>query len=95
MLACRFRIKQASCIKHQENQIMANCKNVGSVDRLIRGIIGAVSLVLAFTTLGVMTGAVGGIVAAVIGVVMLGTAALGICPLYIPFRMSTCKPSVR
>ncbi len=74
---------------------MANCKNVGSIDRVIRGSIGAVAVVLAFTTLSVMTGAISGVVAAVIGVVMLGTAALGICPLYIPFRMSTCKPNVK
>ncbi len=74
---------------------MANCKNVGSIDRVIRGSIGAIALVLAFTILGVMQGAIGGIVAAVIGVVMLGTAALGMCPLYIPFKVSTCKPSLK
>lgn len=74
---------------------MANCKNVGSIDRVIRGSIGAIALVLAFTVLGVMEGTIGGIVTAVIGVIMLGTAALGMCPLYIPFKMSTCKPSLK
>lgn len=74
---------------------MANCKNVGSIDRVIRGSIGVIALVLAFTILGVMQGAIGGIVAAVIGIVMLGTAALGMCPLYIPFKVSTCKPSLK
>jgi hypothetical protein len=42
-----------------------------------------------------MAGAVWGIVAAVVGVVMLGTAALGICPAYMPLKISTCKVSPR
>ncbi len=74
---------------------MTSCKNVGSIDRVIRGSIGAIALVLAFTVLGVMEGAIGGIVAAVIGAVMLGTAILGICPLYMPFKMTTCKPNLK
>ena len=72
---------------------MAFCKNVGSVDRGVRALLGIVALVLAFTTLGVMAGSLWGIVAAVVGVVMLGTAAMGMCPLYIPFRLSTCSHS--
>jgi hypothetical protein len=70
---------------------MALCKNVGSVDRGFRALVGIVALVLAFTTLGVMAGSLWGIVAAVVGVVMLGTAAIGMCPLYIPFKLSTCS----
>lgn len=74
---------------------MALCKNVGSVDRGVRALIGVIALVLAFTTLGVMTGSLWGIVAAMVGVVMLGTAAMGMCPLYIPFKLSTCSTSSR
>jgi hypothetical protein len=74
---------------------MGNCKNVGTADRAVRALIGIAALVLAFTTLGVMAGAVWGIVAAVVGVVMLGTAALGICPAYMPFKISTCKVASR
>jgi hypothetical protein len=70
---------------------MAACKNVGSIDRGVRALIGIVALVLAFTSLGVMTGALWGIVAAAVGVVMLGTAAIGMCPLYIPIGLSTCS----
>ena len=70
---------------------MGNCTNVGTADRAVRAVIGIVALVLAFTTLGVMAGAVWGIIAAVVGVVMLGTAALGMCPAYMPFKISTCK----
>ena len=74
---------------------MGNCKNVGTADRAVRAAIGIVAMVLAFTTLGVMAGAVWGIVAALVGVVMLGTAALGMCPAYMPFKISTCKVASR
>lgn len=74
---------------------MSLCKNVGSLDRGFRALVGIVALVLAFTTLGVMAGSLWGIVAAVVGVVMLGTAAMGMCPLYIPFKLSTCSTSSR
>jgi hypothetical protein len=74
---------------------MSNCKNVGTADRAVRALIGIVALVLAFTTLGVMAGAVWGIVSAVVGVVMLGTAVLGICPAYMPFKISTCNVASR
>jgi hypothetical protein len=70
---------------------MGNCTNVGTADRAVRAVIGIVALALAFTTLGVMAGTLWGIVAAVVGVVMLGTAALGMCPAYMPFKISTCK----
>ncbi len=72
---------------------MTICKNVGSIDRAIRALVGIVALVLAFTTLGVMAGSLLGIVAAVVGVVILGTAAMGMCPLYLPFKLSTCGTS--
>ena len=74
---------------------MGNCTNVGTADRAVRALIGVVALVLAFTTLGVMAGTLWGIVAAVVGVVMLGTAALGMCPAYMPFKISTCKVASR
>lgn len=74
---------------------MGNCTNVGTADRTVRAVNGIVALVLAFTTLGVMAGAVWGIVAAVVGVVMLGTAALGMCPAYMPLKISTCKVAPR
>lgn len=72
---------------------MAVCRNVGAVDRSIRAIIGVIALVAAFTALGVMSGSLPGIIAAVAGVVMLGTALVGMCPLYVPFKLSTRGPS--
>jgi hypothetical protein len=58
-------------------------KNMGSVDRIIRVVLG-VGLVI--------TGAVmrGGFWAlAALGVVFLATSAISFCPLYLPFRIST------
>lgn len=70
---------------------MALCKNVGGADRGVRAIVGIVALVLAFTVLHVMDGGVPGLIAAGVGAIMLLTAALGMCPLYVPLRLSTCK----
>lgn len=54
-------------------------KNVGSIDRGIRGLVGIVLLAVFF--LGLLEG-VGGTVALVAGIVMLATAAIGWCPPY-------------
>lgn len=70
---------------------MCNCKNLGGIDRALRGIVGVIALVLAFTMLGVMTGEVGGIIAAAVGCVMLLTALVGFCPAYLPLKLSTCR----
>ena len=74
---------------------MTVCRNVGSIDRVVRALIGIVAFVLAFSTLGVMAGALWGIIAAVVGVVMLGTAAISLCPLYLPLGFSTCGTGSR
>lgn len=60
--------------------------NMGSVDRIVRVILAVVLLALALTN--VISGAVG-IIAIVLGVVFLLTAAVGFCPLYVPFKIST------
>ncbi len=54
-------------------------KNVGTVDRGIRGAVGVALLAVFF--LGLLEGVLG-IVALVAGIVMLGTAATGWCPPY-------------
>ncbi|MCK4708880.1 MAG: DUF2892 domain-containing protein [Gammaproteobacteria bacterium] len=66
-------------------------KNVGTTERAIRAIVGVIALVAAFTMLNVLAGATLGIVAVVVGVVMLGTAAIGWCPPYAIFGISTCN----
>ena len=62
--------------------------NESSTDRIIRVVIAVVAFVAAFA---VRIGSVGGIILAVVGAVMLVTAAVGFCPLYRVFGMSTCK----
>lgn len=63
-------------------------KNVGSVDRIVR-------IVLALVFVGLIaTGTVSGWVAIVLGIlaaVFVLTAAVGFCPLYAPFKLSTRK----
>lgn len=61
-------------------------RNESSLDRIIRAVVGIVALVLAFTTL---TGVVQ-VIALVVGVILLFTAAVGFCPLYRVFGISTC-----
>ncbi len=62
-------------------------KNVGSIDRAIRAVVGIVLLAVYF--LGAVQGTLG-IVALVAGIVMLGTAAIGWCPPYSLLGINTC-----
>lgn len=62
-------------------------RNLGTTDRLIRAFLAA-PLLLAVAYL-VGFGTVPGVIAAVLAVVMVGTAAVGFCPLYLPFHLHT------
>ncbi len=62
--------------------------NVGTTDRAIRGLVGIVALALFF--MGTVTGILGWVALAV-GVVLLGTAALGTCPPYSLLGINTCS----
>jgi hypothetical protein len=61
-------------------------QNMGQKDRTIRAAVAAPALIL-IALIGL--GSALGIVAAVLAVVMLTTAALGFCPLYMPFHIHT------
>ena len=61
--------------------------NMGAVDRLVRAFVAAPALIVVGFVLGV--GSLFGILAFVVAGVMLATAALGFCPGYIPFGLST------
>jgi hypothetical protein len=63
-------------------------KNVGTVDRVIRGIIGIIAI--AAFAMGMVEGTLG-IVALVVGVVMLGTAIISWCPPYALLGINTCS----
>jgi hypothetical protein len=64
-------------------------KNVGSVDRAIRLIAGAALLAVGLWLWGGLQGSAGGLVAAVFGLWFMLTGAVGFCPLYVPFGIST------
>lgn len=63
-------------------------KNEHSIDRGIRAVI-AIAAIVGAAVVGF--GTVLGIVLIVVAVVMAVTAAVGFCPLYRVFGMSTCK----
>lgn len=61
-------------------------KNMGTFDRLLRTAVAVVVGVLYFT------GQITGLAAAILGVfalIFLATSAVGSCPLYLPFGLST------
>ena len=63
-------------------------QNVGGVDRSIRGLVGIIAIAL--FALGILEGTLG-IVVLVVGIVMLGTAAIGWCPPYSLLGINTCS----
>jgi hypothetical protein len=62
--------------------------NESNVDRIIRVVAGVVLLYLGFG--GTLAGGLA-VVADVLGVVLLLTGAVGFCPLYAMFKLSTLK----
>lgn len=56
-------------------------KNLGKIDRTLRIIVGLVIIVY-----GVSAGSLLGL----IGLIPLGTAIIGWCPLYCPLKINTC-----
>ncbi|MGO9818755.1 MAG: DUF2892 domain-containing protein [Acidocella sp.] len=58
-------------------------KNLGSLDRLLRAIVGLVLLSLVFIGPKTLWG--------LIGLVPLGTAVISFCPAYRLFGIKTCK----
>ena len=63
-------------------------KNMGTTDRIIRLILVAVLAVLYFT--GTVTGTLG-LILVILAAVLLLTSIFAICPLYLPFKLSTAK----
>ncbi len=62
-------------------------KNMGLTDRRVRAFLVAPALLVVAGVAGF--GSVGGVVATVLAGVMLGTAAVGTCPVYAPFGLDT------
>lgn len=62
--------------------------NESTLDRIIRGVVGAIALVVA-VAVGVES--MGGILLIVVGGILVVTAAVGFCPLYRILGLSTAK----
>lgn len=63
-------------------------KNMGIVDKAIRVLIAVAIAVLYFT--GIISG-IPALVLGVLAVIFMLTSFIGFCPLYVPFRINTCK----
>jgi hypothetical protein len=61
-------------------------QNVGSLDRIIRVVLGIALIVLALTQ--VLTGALA-IIAIVLGIVFIVTAVFSFCPIYAALKLNT------
>jgi hypothetical protein len=63
-------------------------RNMGTLDRILRVVLSAVFVILFFTD--TVTGTLGYVLLALAGVFTL-TSLVGVCPLYLPFGIKTCK----
>lgn len=63
-------------------------KNVGAVDKVIRIIIAALLIILFFAN--VVHGTLG-VIFLIVAAILLITAFISFCPLYVLFGISTCK----
>ncbi|MFC2170711.1 DUF2892 domain-containing protein [Calditrichota bacterium] len=61
-------------------------KNMGSIDKWIRLVIGIVVIAL-----GVVFKSFWGL----LGIIPLATALVRVCPMYLPFGLSSCKPETK
>ena len=64
-------------------------KNEGPADRTIRVVAGFVLIAVGLFVLGGVEASVAGIVVAAFGGWFVATGAIGVCPLYVPFGIST------
>lgn len=66
-------------------------KNLGSVDRFIRVMLAVIVAALYFTN--IISGTVA-IVLLILAAVFLLTSLVGVCPLYLPFGLSTLRKKI-
>ena len=67
-------------------------KNMGSADKITRLILAAILVVLYFTN--TITGTLG-IILLILAAVFVLTSFIGVCPLYLPFGINTCKTKTK
>jgi hypothetical protein len=90
MYPCEFPARLCGATPHRRMQ--AN-QNVGRTDRIIRAATVAPLAIVVAAVLGV--GTTGGLIALVAAAIMLGTAAVGFCPLYRLLGISSCPVASR
>ena len=66
-------------------------RNIGTIDRIARFIIGHTLVIIGFFVLDAVEGATAGVVLSVIGALFIMTAAVGRCVGYRLFNYSTIK----
>lgn len=67
--------------------------NVGSMDRILRVVLGIVLLTIPFVSgLAIFNSGIATVVAVLAGIVLLATSAMRFCPMYRIFGIRTCKP---
>ncbi len=67
-------------------------RNEGTLDRIVRFVLAGVLLPAGLLGLGGLQGNVLGLLVALPGVLGLVSGLTGVCPLYIPFGISTLEP---
>jgi len=66
--------------------------NVGTLDRVLRFVVGLVLVIAPFTTnMALLQGTTAAAISVVIGAVLVLTAAFRVCPLYSLLGMRTCR----
>lgn len=63
-------------------------KNMGTADRAIRVV--SALVIIALLLMGQIEGVIG-VTLGILAVVFLGTSVVSVCPLYMPFKISTRK----
>ncbi|KAJ04219.1 DUF2892 domain-containing protein [Sulfitobacter mediterraneus] len=66
--------------------------NVGSIDRVLRIVLGLVLIALPFVSnMALFASGTATVIAVVVGLVLIATSAMRFCPLYRIFGIRTCK----
>ncbi|MBM1311083.1 DUF2892 domain-containing protein [Sulfitobacter mediterraneus] len=66
--------------------------NVGSIDRVLRIVLGLVLIALPFVSnIALFASGTATVIAVVVGLVLIATSAMRFCPLYRIFGIRTCK----
>lgn len=66
--------------------------NIGSIDRIVRIILGIVLLAAPFLSgMALFDSTTATVISVIVGIVMLATSSMRFCPLYRIFGIQTCK----